>query len=501
MKTDFSQFDASRVAHVAQEKKKNAEEILNGIKQFVVKIDFTLLVYPEAETLKTRLTETQDAEEKETINKRLSKFRVTERQKYVCIIDELLSLAAINNYGLAKNGAFIYLYNGRYWEELDKNLIANYLGEIAEDMGIKKHDARQFIVKENLLKQFLCSSFQPLPDPGNEVRINIENGTYVINGDQRELREHRQEDFLKYQLPFAYDPSATCPMFQRYLDRVLPDKSAQDVLAEYLGYCFTKKLKLEKALILYGSGANGKGIFFDVTCALLGKENVSNFQMRHLCDDTGYYRAKLCNKIVNYSSEKGEDFDGELFKTLCSGEPVPARLPYGEPFEITSYAKIIFNANSLPVPKEMGEAFFRRFLIVPFSVTIPPEERDPDLATKITGSELSGIFNWVLAGLDRILTNRGFSPCKSIDEALDNYRYEADSVSCFLQEEGYISSYTERIVQKNFYACYRDFCMDNGYRPCSNKVFRKRLEGNGITSIRSNGMRYVYVEKKQEGVL
>jgi putative DNA primase/helicase len=62
-------------------------------------------------------------------------------------------------------------------------------------------------------------------------------------------------------LPFEFDETATCPMFQKYLDEVLPEKELQHIVAEFFGYVFTKGLKMEKALLLYGSGANGKSLF------------------------------------------------------------------------------------------------------------------------------------------------------------------------------------------------------------------------------------------------
>jgi len=35
-------------------------------------------------------------------------------------------------------------------------------------------------------------------------------------------------------------------------------------------------------------------------------------------------------------------------KNELSGEPVEARLPYGQPFILKQYAKLIFNCNELP---------------------------------------------------------------------------------------------------------------------------------------------------------
>src|SRR5690606_16817975 len=110
----------------------------------------------------------------------------------------------------------------------------------------------------------------------------------------------------------------------------------------------------------------------------------------------GYARAMLANKLLNYATEINGKLETSTFKQLVSGEPVEARLPYGEPFTLTNYAKLIFNCNELPKDVEQTHAYFRRFLIVPFEVTIPGTEQDKELSKKIIESELSGVFNWVL---------------------------------------------------------------------------------------------------------
>ena len=94
--------------------------------------------------------------------------------------------------------------------------------------------------------------------------------------------------------------------------------------------------------------------------------------MQSLTNENGYFRAKLANKLVNYASEINGKLESAIFKQLVSGEPVEARLPYGEPFTLKQYAKLIFNCNELPKDVEHTNAYFRRFLIIPFDVTIPP---------------------------------------------------------------------------------------------------------------------------------
>lgn len=104
--------------------------------------------------------------------------------------------------------------------------------------------------------------FIPKEKTDGQTLINLHNGTFEITAEYQMLREYRAEDFLRYCLDFDYDPQATAPMFKKFLDRVLPDKDCQAVLSEYMGYIFSKGLKLEKVLLLTGTGANGKSTFF-----------------------------------------------------------------------------------------------------------------------------------------------------------------------------------------------------------------------------------------------
>lgn len=104
---------------------------------------------------------------------------------------------------------------------------------------------------------------------------------------------------------------------------------------------------------------------------MLGIENVSSYSLQSITNDNGYFRAKLANKLVNYASEINGKLESSIFKQMVSGEPVESRLPYGQPFMLKEYAKFIFNCNELPKDVEHTTAYFRRFLIIPFDVTIP----------------------------------------------------------------------------------------------------------------------------------
>jgi len=66
--------------------------------------------------------------------------------------------------------------------------------------------------------------------------------------------------------------------------------------------------------------------------------------------------------------------------------------------------------------------------------------QDIDLSKKIIENELSGVFNWVLSGLDRITRQRGFTKCTVAENELEQYRRESDSVEMFLAENDYKKS-------------------------------------------------------------
>jgi len=415
----------------------------------------------------------------------------------VLSIEKILETAQINNWGICKNLAFTYLYNGSFWNLIDNGEFQDFLGAAAEKTGIEKFDSRHYVFREQLFKQFLASANLPSPDQSpDKVLINLQNGTFEFTPERQVLRPPQKEDFITYQLPFKYDPQAKAPLFMAYLDKVQPDIERQDVLAEFLGYLFVRPstLKLEKTLLLYGPGANGKSVFFEVVNTLLGQENTSCYSLQNLCDESGYYRAKLANKLLNYSSEINGKLETSIFKQLVSGEPVSARLPYGEPFDLTNYGKLIFNCNQLPTDTEQTNAFYRRFIIVPFEVTIAEPDQDKQLSQKIIRSELAGVFNWILSGLKRLLVQKNFTQSKAVTRQLEIYREQSDTVRLFMSEEGYSKSINDYTPLKELFALYRQFCTESGYRSCSVRTFSERLKGAGYEVERKTIGNVVYAK-------
>ncbi len=405
------------------------------------------------------------------------------KDKYIVLaIEEILNLAKQSGLGLCHVEGDSYAYNGAFWFQVNTDALSKFLADATIKMGIPKDLARPFRFKADLLRQFQFDGYLERNNAySDKILINLMNGTFEIGLNGRVLRKHTPSDFITYQLPFSFDEAASAPMFRAYLNQVLPDIDCQKVLAEYIGYIFIKSsvLKLEKALFLYGTGANGKSVFFEIVRALLGgTKNVSSYTFHSLCSDNGYSRAKLGSVLVNYSSELGGKIDIEMFKRLVSGEPVEARLPYRQPMMIEDYCKFIINGNHLPDVQAQGHAYFRRLLLIPFTETIADQDQDKELANRIIASELSGIFNWVLEGLDRLLAQRNFTQPKKMSEEIQSYQLESDDVLRFIQEDGWKpgSPGTRLLTIHEF---YQDYCKDTGADFSNAKSLSKRLQTLG----------------------
>lgn len=252
----------------------------------------------------------------------------------------------------------------------------------------------------------------------------------------------------------GYDPSAPAPLFHEFLTRVLPDPAVQKLLFQYIGYVFLRNMNLEKVLFLYGGGANGKSVFLNVIRNLIGEEQCCPFSLESITKADNYL-VELGNYLLNVSTEISTRMKTAVFKQIASREPLQVRHLYGRAFVMRDYATSIFSMNVLPKVTEITDAFYRRFLIVPFTVRIPDEEQNPDLAKTIIASEMSGVLNLVIKGAESLLAEGKFDiPVVVVDE-VDNFRKESDTVLIYLEENGYSPGTNDKIPLATMHSFYK----------------------------------------------
>jgi len=396
----------------------------------------------------------------------------------------------------------IYVFIGTHWEVVPIQMYYDFIKECCRRIGLPEVFVQNFKYMNAIFEQvaFIVSHHISTAQPHEGVYINLKNCTAEISVDGTiTAREHRAEDFFLYCLPYNYDPEAECPRWHKFLDEVLPEKEAQQLLGEYIGYCFTQNLKLEKMAVFYGGGANGKSVCLDVIKRLFGRSNVSEATLSSVTTDPEA-RCLLENKLVNISSESGKNLDAAILKMLISGETVEMRKLYVGTKQLYNPPKLITSYNVLP-PLENTHGYRRRWLLFPFNVTIPDEKQDPALANKLA-LELPGIMNWVAGHLAHLMekVNRfkgeDFVISKICNNALDDYFKSANTAMMFLND--CCSKQDVLVPLKELYAQYVNYCKCNGItKPCILKNFKIALQEWGAEETVKLQVKYynVYVDR------
>ena len=266
--------------------------------------------------------------------------------------------------------------------------------------------------------------------------FNAQNGTLDLRtGD---VHAPRRTDFITKISPVQIDLEATCPTWDRFLDRIFAGNTA---LIEYLqrvvGYSLTGDVSEQCLWFFHGAGANGKSTFLGAILALFGDygmQSVSELLMERRHDAHPTERADLFGKrfVCTIETEQGKRMAESLMKQMTGGDKMRARKMREDFFEFTPTHKLFLAANHKPVVKGTDHAVWRRIKMVPFSVTIPDHEKDKNLLSKLL-SELPGILTRALTGC---LAWRlyGLNEPKSITDATAAYQADQDKLGEFLAE-------------------------------------------------------------------
>jgi putative DNA primase/helicase len=312
------------------------------------------------------------------------------------------------------------------------------------------------------------------PDIINGVSfLNVKNGLYDI--DNMRLVPHSADVYSINQLNVTYRDDAECPIWTKSLGQIFEnDEERIELLQEFFGYCLTRENDYEKALFLFGEGANGKSVVLYVLEELIGKENCSSIALEKFNDS--HYIARLRDKLVNISLEtnaKTNVYDN-MFKAIVTGDTISADEKYGQPFQFKPYCKLLFSTNNMPRVGDKSEGYYRRLLILPFNRQFNKEERDHKLKYKIASSELDGIFLWALNGLKRLRDRGYFEESASMLNVKDEYRKENNNVIIFVEEMCVLDAHDD-ISKDDLYQAYNNWCVDSGYRPLSKITFGREL--------------------------
>ena len=241
------------------------------------------------------------------------------------------------------------------------------------------------------------------------IEKDLDTDNYLFNVDKLTLnlktgkaKEPNIKHLITKKSNFIYDKDADCPTWKLFLMQIFEkDESLIRYIQKACGYALSGDVSEQCLFILWGTGANGKSTFLNVLLYLFGDyactTMIDTFMKKTNDKSNDIARLKGLRFVTTSEIEQGKQINESLMKSVTGEDSLTARFLYGEYFSFKPTFKIFMATNHKPKIRGADNGIWRRIKMIPFTVTIPPEQRDKKLTEKLI-AENSGILNWLIAG-------------------------------------------------------------------------------------------------------
>jgi len=389
------------------------------------------------------------------------------------------------------------VYDGKRWRrddtgEVERLMKATVRGIYAEAADEPNDDRRRELVKHaknSEAKKRISDAIQlARSEPGVPILpedldadpwvLNVENGTVDLRSS--ELREHRREDLLSKLAPVEYRPEDEAPIFQAFLERILPQEAVRGFLQRAVGYASTGVIREEVLPILHGPGANGKTTLTGVLMEALGDYAIQAApdllmlkKGTHPTELADLYGARF---VVCMETEEGRRLAESLVKYITGRERIKARRMREDFWEFAPTHTVFMGTNHRPDVRGTDHAIWRRLKLIPFDITIPEAEQDKTLPETLR-SELPGILAWIVRGCIEYLRN-GLGEPEQVMDATKVYRTDMDPLEAFIDEECVVRP-ESWCKFASLYSAYTRWCEESNEYPIKKRRFADRLTERG----------------------
>ena len=359
-----------------------------------------------------------------------------------------------------KNG--IYVNNGI---EVIKVQSERILGNFSK---FKNYHVKEIVEKIKRCTAISCEEFDNIP---TEL-ICVENG--IVNLTTGEFFPHDPKYYFKRKLPINYKKTAKIKVIEKFLNETLYPEDL-NVIQEWLGFLLFRKYAFKKAVILFGDTDTGKTTLLNLITSFLGEKNIAGINLHRIVSGDKFAIASLKDKYANLFDDLSTNdlSDSGGFKIACGGGYITAEFKFGDSFQFKNYAKHVFCCNQIPCIKKPDEAYYSRW--IPLALDNRVSEKDHNLINKMTTEEeLSGLLNYAIEGLKRLLSNNRFSFTKDNTKIKAIMERNSSSLAsfaqdCLIQENGF------RINKDELYNLYCWYCNANDLRVMSKEQVGRNL--------------------------
>jgi len=309
-----------------------------------------------------------------------------------------------------------------------------------------------------------------ITDDGQDLRyLNLPNG--LLDWKSGKLYPHNPSVVSTMRIPVEWDDDADCPDIDEFFRQVFPG-DAIELAYEILGYMLYNDNPLHKAILLYGSGRNGKGTFIRLARMLVGHSNISAVTPQAL-DSSQFSSAQLYGKLANLVGDVDPRIfkSTEQFKQLTGGDYMMAQHKHKNPFTFRCRALMVAAFNALPRTADTTEGFFSRWVVVPFSAFFPAGKADTLLIDRLTSPRnLQGLLRGAVGGLQQVMRRGSFAIPPSVASATERFKMEADPMRGFIEER--ISFQGQAFTARtDIYTGYATWAAMNGFHQMSAQRF------------------------------
>jgi len=322
--------------------------------------------------------------------------------------------------------------------------------------------------------------------------VNAANGTIDLRTGQ--LRPHRREDLITKLCPVQYDPLATCPTWERFLDDVMAEQRGMVAyLQRALGSSLAGVVRDHVLHVAYGTGANGKSTLLNAVLEATGTDYAMQAAPDLLMAKPGSEHptalADLFGKrfVACIESDDNRRLAEGLVKSLTGGDRIRARRMREDYWEFAPTHHVWLATNHRPTIRGTDPGIWRRIRLIPFAVSIPPERQDRQLAERLR-DERPGILRWLVDGC-LAWQRSGLAEPDEVVGATAGYRDDQDTFAAFLDESADLSA-DHRERASTLYAAYIAWAQRAGEHVQTQTRFGSAMDERGFHRRKIGGVKW-----------
>ena len=151
-------------------------------------------------------------------------------------------------------------------------------------------------------------------------------------------------------------------------------------------------------------------------------------------------------------------------------------------FQFQNVARMIYSSQETPRTSDNTVAWRDRWFFVKFPNEFRPSNKAKTEIQTALKEEKAGIFNWMIEGLRRLMTNDDFTQSDALSLSTIEYQSQNDSVAQFVHNVCTVDANSNQKVSINdLYKVYCIWAENESLRTVSKKVFSQRVSDMGFT--------------------